>query len=248
MATRQTHSGPARHQIAGFSATELLVAVQIVGILAAVTVNTVGDALDRARVAHRMDELRGLQAAVWSASDNGIAFPDPASFWHEHAPKARPGRYTLLVNGDPANGDVDLNDGHETDGDRGTRRVEFVILCEDDFGDRAEYLYIEDSGPPRLVTGRADDPGYRRFGNRESDGGKAGVGGSAAGASSSGGGAGGTTSDSLVGWGGAETPRTESPVRDFIAQRRADRIGAADPQQSAPGHSGGRSTSSSIGD
>ncbi len=237
---------------AGFSATELLVAVQIVGILAAVAVNCVGDVLDRARLARRMDELRGLQATIWSASDNGISFPSAAAFWQQHARAADPRRYTLIVDGEPAAGGVDLNDSsmegaNETGGDLGRRRVEFVIVCEDDFGDRAEYLYIEDSGPPTIVTGPQDDPGYRGFARGSRGGAADDLGGLSAGSSPVGGGAGGTASETLVGWGGSDTPRTESPVHDFIAQRRDDRNASGD-QRPAPRRGGGSTSSSRIGD
>lgn len=238
-----TSSG--RPRTAGFSATELLVAVQIVGILAAIAVSSVGDVLDRARLARRMDELRGLQAAMWSASDNGLAFPSPAVFWSRHARGAGADTFGLLVDV----GGVDLAnaaaEGADTaGGDQGRRRVEFVFICDDDFGRQAEYVYIEAHGPPEIVTGRDDDPGYRRFTGGDEGGRSGGPSGPMAGSSASGGSAG-TASETLVGWSGADMPRTESPVRDFISKHRREHDDGSEP---APPRGSGATSSSRIGD
>jgi prepilin-type N-terminal cleavage/methylation domain-containing protein len=260
MFTRTPIAAPRkRHHDAGFSVTELLVAVHILGIVAALAVNAYSNVIERARLARCLDELRGIQAAVWSASDNGGDFPNPAAFWKNHFKGAKPGPYVLLIDGNPATGGVDLDGDSmegpdETGGGTGRRSVEFVVVYPERFGDLAEYVYIEDHGPPTIVSGPEDDPGYRRFAVWERDRGSDTGGGSdsgfGSGSGSGGGGSAGSSAESMVGWSGSESSKTESAQRGWI-DPQSHVHWPKDPGDSKGGSSSGRgsgSKSSTISD
>lgn len=249
------HPPTPRFTARGFSLTEILVVIHVVGVLAAIAINLMGGAVDRARVARRADELRGLQAAMWSASDNGLAFPDPSDFWTHHAGSLAAGPFALLVAGGPERGGTALDPGRAegaggTGGGSSRRPVSFVIVCDDDFGDQAEYIYIQDHGPPTIVTGPENDPGYRDFETwnaDDKDGDSSGASGAAASASG-GGGAGGSSSQTMMGWAGSKHTRTDKATEDWLSEMRSTlNEDSEHSQQQAPSRGGGRSTNSRIG-
>ncbi len=244
-----------RSASAGFTVTEVLVAAQIVGILATIAIGGLTGALDKARVSRSTDGLRGIQAAMWMASDDGNAFPDAKTFWSKYYKGDKPSQYVLLAKDEINHGSNSFS--HEgagaTGGGEGRRRVEFVVLALDEYGDQAEYIYIEDQGPPVVVTGPQNDPGYRSFSGDTQDGddssgsGSGSGSGSPAGGASGGGGAGG---EQMVGWNGSESTETESTTHGWLADRRQgsrpDSFNENDADQSS-GRSGG-STNSRIQD
>lgn len=155
----------------GFTLSEVIIVVYIMGMLATIAINSVLDGIERARLARCMVELRGIQAAVWFDSDDGREFMDPATFWASHFHGKKPGPYYYLLDGDPNKGHGNDLDGidEENPGNSGEKRdrkdIKFVVLCQHDHKFLGDYVYLTDAEPPVVVNGRegAPDPGYRRF-------------------------------------------------------------------------------------
>ncbi|MCJ7755701.1 MAG: prepilin-type N-terminal cleavage/methylation domain-containing protein, partial [Thermoanaerobaculales bacterium] len=93
---------------AGFTLSELLIGVYVIGILAAILVNSYLDGIEKAKLVRCMAELRGIQTAIYMDSDDGRRFMSPASFWSSHFHGHKPGPYHYLLDGDP-------NSGHGND-------------------------------------------------------------------------------------------------------------------------------------
>lgn len=157
-----------RSRQSGFSLTELLVVVNIIGVLAAITIPSMLDKLHKARLARCMVELRGVQTGLYMVAEPGIAFPDAASFWAQVFPAARPGPYYYLADAEDPNAghgnDLDGFDEQNTGngGQRTEKDIKFVLICQHDHADLCKYVYIEDEGAPQLATDD-DDPGYDKF-------------------------------------------------------------------------------------
>jgi prepilin-type N-terminal cleavage/methylation domain-containing protein len=77
----------------GFTVTELLIVVAIIGIISAIMIPNLLERYHKARLARCMVELRGIQTGLYMVSEPGIAFPDAATFWGTVFPAARPGPY-----------------------------------------------------------------------------------------------------------------------------------------------------------
>jgi prepilin-type N-terminal cleavage/methylation domain-containing protein len=151
----------------GFTLTELLVVVAIIGILAAIMVPTLLDKIHKARLARCMVELRGIQAGLYIVAEPGITFPDPLAFWASVFPDARPGPYYYLSDAEDPNAghgnDLDGYDEQNPSGqDRDAVDIKFVLICQHDHAHLCKYVYIEDEGPPQLATDD-NDPGYDKF-------------------------------------------------------------------------------------
>jgi prepilin-type N-terminal cleavage/methylation domain-containing protein len=259
MSLHSTHGTQPESQ-GGFSATELLIAVHIVGVLAALALNAYSGMLERARLARCMDELRGIQASMWHQSDHGRLFPNATAFWENYKGNTEAGPYVVLVDGNPAEGGIDLDTAFSqgtgsTGGGHGRRSVEFVVVHPAGFGKLAEYVYIEDSGPPTIVTGPENDPGYRRFAvwddERETDWGGSSDGGSGTGGSGGSGGSGGGSAGAMVGWGASDVAaKTEDVKHGWIAQGRDGWRpgGSTESGEGASRRDSGSSTSSRIAD
>jgi len=158
----------ARRRQAGFTLTEVIAAVYITALLSAIVTSTFIDKREKARLARCMVEMRGVQAAVYIYSPNGINLPDPEDFWPMAYPAGRPGPYFYLLDGDPNKGHGNDLDGidEENPGKSWKNRekldIRFAIICQHDHGDLADYVYVTDAGPPQIAT-KDDDPGYERF-------------------------------------------------------------------------------------
>lgn len=149
---------------------ELVTALVIIGVVATIAVNQIFDRIEKAKLARCLEDIRSVQSTVWTLSD-GSEWPEPASFWDIAWGGKKPGPYYCFANSS------DQNKGHGNDWDfcdeenpgkssqkRDCKDIQFVIICQHDHHDLANYVYIEDEGPPMLAgwTG-ATDPGYDRF-------------------------------------------------------------------------------------
>jgi len=157
----------ARRRQGGFTLTEMIVVVYIVGLLSAIVSSTLIDKFDKARLAVCMTNMRGIQSTVYLYSNGGLQFPDPQSFWDMAWRGIRPGPFYYLVdNDDPNRGHGNDLDGFDEQNPGKSKReakdIKFVIVCQHDHKDLASYVYIEDEGPPRLAQPGAD-PNYERF-------------------------------------------------------------------------------------
>ncbi len=86
--------------------------------------------------------------------------------WDEAWNGRNPGSYSYLVDGDANKGHGNDLDGFDEDNPGNSVRpqddIEFVIVCQHNHADLADYVYIEDGGPPTIVL-ESDDPGYEKF-------------------------------------------------------------------------------------
>ena len=158
----------ARLRQAGFTLTEMIVAAYIVGLLSAIVSTGFGDKMEKARLARCMVEMRGIQAAVYAHSPDGITFPDPEDFWPIAYPGGRPGPYFYLLDGDPNSGHGNDLDGLDEENPGKSwenideKDIQFAIICQHDHGSLADYVYLTDVLPPQIAT-QDNDPGYERF-------------------------------------------------------------------------------------
>ena len=154
---------------AGFTLAELLIGVYVIGMLAAIAVNTALDSIEKAKLARCLAELRGIQSAVWMDSNNGFNFMDPAKFWSSHYKSSKPGPYFYLLDGDPNSGhgnDLDgIDEENPGNSDPEAEDIKFVVMCQHDHKWLADYVYLTDDQPPRIVGGQdgVEDPGFDRF-------------------------------------------------------------------------------------
>jgi len=151
----------------GFTIVEILIALVIIALLSAIVVPAFINQREKAKLARCMADLRGIQASVWNWTPDGMIFPDAQDFWDEAYGGDRPGPFVYLVDGDPNKGhgnDIDgVDEENPGKSDPDKKDIHFVILCQHDHGGLAEYVYITDEGPPQIVTGSDDDPGYENF-------------------------------------------------------------------------------------
>ena len=152
----------------GFTLTELLVVVFIIGLLSAIAIGKVIGTLDKARLARCQTELRNIQEEVWEAyADNGSPM-DPVTYWQTKWRGKKPGPYFYLVDDDAGVGfgfNLDSINEKAASGEKGasnTKDVKFVVLCQHDHNGLADYVYLEDDGPPMLAN-FDNQPGYDRF-------------------------------------------------------------------------------------
>lgn len=158
---------PQRPRDSGFTLTELLISIAIIGILAAIVIPNMVDKLHKARLARCMLELRGIQAGLFLASEPGLTFPDAPTFWGTVFPMAKPGPYFYLADAeDPNAGHGNDLDGYDEqnpgNSPRTKKDIKFVLMCQHDHAHLCKYVYIEDEGPPQLAT-EDNAPNYERF-------------------------------------------------------------------------------------
>jgi Tfp pilus assembly protein FimT len=58
---------------AGFTLSELIVIVYIIGLLASLSLNNALDAIEKARLARCLVEVHNIQTAIWNSSDMGVS-------------------------------------------------------------------------------------------------------------------------------------------------------------------------------
>jgi type II secretory pathway pseudopilin PulG len=152
---------------AGFTLTEMIGIVSILGLLASFGFNLAVDVYDKARLARCMVEVRGIQTAMLDMGDGGRYTPTAKQFWESAFPDGRKhGPYYVLTDGDPNKGHGNDLDGIDEENpgkaDHDKKDIKFVVLCDHDHKHLAEYVYLADEEPPQLA--HADtDPGYDRF-------------------------------------------------------------------------------------
>jgi len=156
-----------RSRGSGFSLTELIVVVNIIGVLSAVVIPTMMDKLHKARLARCMVELRGIQSGLYLIAEPGTTFPEVATFWAAAFPGGRSGPYYFLSDAEDPNAghgyDLDgFNEQNPGETERSAKDIKFVLVCRHDHGHLCRYVYIEDEGRPQLATGD-NDPKYERF-------------------------------------------------------------------------------------
>lgn len=161
-------AGVARNSQAGFTLSELLVVVYILGLLAVMAINTTLDAIEKARLARCIVEVHNIQTAIWNASDAGVELMSPKAFWESHFHGTKPGPYYYLVDGDPNAGhgndidDIDEQNPGDSADNRTKKDIKFVVVCQHDHKHLANYVYGEDQDGPKIAYG-GDDPQYDRF-------------------------------------------------------------------------------------
>ena len=152
----------------GFTLSELLVVVFLIGLLSAIAINKIVDSIEKVRLARCKLELRGIQEEIWDAYVDNGTFMDPATYWEVKWRGRRPGPYFYLVDGDANKGHGNDLDGIDEDnpGASGDKRkkidIDFVVLCQHDHKHLADYVYLVDNGPP-MIAGPDNQPGYERF-------------------------------------------------------------------------------------
>ncbi len=156
----------ARRQ-AGFTLTEILVAMVIATILLTIGVRLFQNQREKAELVKCMAEVRGIQAAVFSMGD-GRYIPKPQYFWDNTWPEGRKhGPYYYIVDGDPNKGHGNDLDGVDEENpgasDPDKKDIKFVIFCEHDHGSLGKYVYLTDEEPPTIVRSDDEDPNYTRF-------------------------------------------------------------------------------------
>ena len=161
------HRPSERISEAGLTLVELLAILFLVTLLATIGLNEFQNYRERTRLVKCMAEIRGIQAAVYNMGD-GRLIPDPKTFWERTWPDGRKhGPYFYIIDGDPNEGHGnDLDGVDETNpgsSDPDEEDIKFVILCDHDHGELGKYVYLTDEGPPVVVHGDGDDPGYERF-------------------------------------------------------------------------------------
>jgi prepilin-type N-terminal cleavage/methylation domain-containing protein len=156
-----------RGREAGFTMSELLVVVAIVGILSAIASGEFLNYQERARLAACMVNMRQIQRTIFQFSEMGTGYISPDELWEVGWYGRRPkGFHYLIDNGDANAGhgnDLDGYDEHNPGSVKPEKDIHFVLLCDHDHGSLGRYVYLEDENPPRIATTGKDDPKYQRF-------------------------------------------------------------------------------------
>jgi len=143
----------------GFTLSETIIVVFLIGLVTAIVVNSVLNSIERARMASCMMELRGIQAALWHDSEGGNRTIDPEAFWDTHYKGTKPGPYVLMVDRGTGSGSETGSTGFGGAAD-GQHESSFVVVGRFAHWAPGQYIYIEGDQPPQLVTDPEKDPGY----------------------------------------------------------------------------------------
>ena len=158
-----------RHE-AGFTFMELIVAVWLIGVLSVLALGILNGRIEKAKLARCFVDIRSIQSTVWTMSD-GISWPEYDSFWDYAWAGKKPGPYHYFPNnwdGNSGHGnDLDICDEEnpgKSEDNRDCKDIEFVIVCQHNHRQLANYVYIEDEGPPTCAGWSSEtDPGYDRW-------------------------------------------------------------------------------------
>ena len=153
-----------RRKDAGFSLTELMVVVNIIGLMASIMTPVMLDQIEKARLARCLADMHGIQNAIFLRTTPGTIFPTPSEFWDTTFPGHTRGLYYyILNNSDPNAGHGNDMDGYDEENPGASEPdaapLDFVILCQHDHKDLANYVYAVDDHKP-LLAQPGDDPGY----------------------------------------------------------------------------------------
>ena len=157
----------ARQGEAGLTLVEVIGTVFLIGVLSIIGINLAIDYREKARLVRCMAEIRGIQAAVVNLGD-GRYIPTPDQFWNSTWPDGRKhGPYYYLTDGDPNNGHGNDLDGVDEENpgasDPDKKDIKFVILCQHDHGNLADYVYLTDDEPPIIAKDGSESVDYTRF-------------------------------------------------------------------------------------
>ena len=161
-------AGFGQHGQAGFTLSELIVVVYLISLLSTIVMNTALDAIEKARLARCVVEVHLIQTAIWNSSDIGVQLIGVAEFWSSHYHGIKPGPYYYLIDGDPNAGhgndldDIDEQNPGDSADNRTQKDIKFVVVCQPDHKQLANYVYGEDQEMPKIAFG-GDDPNYDRF-------------------------------------------------------------------------------------
>jgi prepilin-type N-terminal cleavage/methylation domain-containing protein len=169
---------PHDHGERGLTITELAVALMIISILSVIGIGLLNGRIEKAWLARCHCELRSIQSTVWMLSD-GVTWPERSTFWERAWDGKKPGPYYYLANYSDANkghgNDIDFCD-EENPGNSGSNRdckdIRFVVFCQHNHRHLANYVFIEDEGPPVGAGWNRDtNPGWDRYVNPKKGGG-----------------------------------------------------------------------------
>jgi general secretion pathway protein G len=95
-----------RGRQAGFTVVELLVALAIVGVLSSIGIAAYRDAIEKARIAHAIAEIRGIERVVYRYEMDHAALPDSLADvgWTNVDPWNNPYEYLRIDKPKPGGG------------------------------------------------------------------------------------------------------------------------------------------------
>lgn len=157
----------------GFSLSELLIAVAIVGILTVVVIGEFQNAIQKARLSACLANMVTIREEVWANCDGGLDFPDSDRLWNGifsgHGPR---GFWYAIDNDDPNKGHGNDLDGFDEQNPGNSPRkgpnLYFVIACEHDHKNLADYVYLEDDGSPQIAMDGDKPPIWFKFYRKDS--------------------------------------------------------------------------------
>ena len=152
----------------GFSFSELLIAVAIVGTLTVVVIGEFQNAIEKARLSACLANMVTIRETVWANCDGGLAFPNPDMLWNGafggHGPR---GFWYAVDNSDPNNGHGNDLDGFDEENPgnapRKDENIYFVLACEHDHGRLADYVSLVDDGSPTIAMPGDERPIWYKF-------------------------------------------------------------------------------------
>ena len=160
----------------GFSMSELLIAVAIIGILSVVLIGEVLNALEKARLAVCMANMVTIREEIWANCDGGMDFPDRDRLWNGIFRGVGPKGYWYALDNDDANkghgNDLDgFDEQNPGNAPRKDDNIYFVLSCEHDHGLLADFVYLEDEGSPQIHQDGDTKPVWYKFYRKDGSGG-----------------------------------------------------------------------------
>jgi len=157
----------------GFSMSELLIAVSIIGILSVVVLGEIQNAIEKARLSACLANSVTIRETVWANCDGGLAFPEREELWGDLFRGVGPKGYWYALDNDDANrghgNDLDgFDEQNPGNAPRTDRNIYFVLACEHDHGNLADYVYLEDDGSPQIAMEGDKPPIWYKFYRKDS--------------------------------------------------------------------------------